>query len=63
MDNRDLNTTRIWWDLHKTMQYEEIDPWEVVKNAIENNVPNPVAQSMTLMIIDLAHWLSHTFHK
>jgi hypothetical protein len=45
------------------MQYEEIDPWEVVKNAIENNVPNPVAQSMTLMIIDLAHWLSHTFHK
>jgi hypothetical protein len=45
------------------MQYEEIDPWEVVVNAVENNVFNPVAQRVIIWIIDLAYWLASMFHK
>ena len=63
MDNRDLDTTWIWWDTHKPMQYEEIDPWEVVVNAVENNVFNPVAQQVIIWIINFAYWLASMFHK
>lgn len=54
-DNRDLTTTWLWTDNHK---FIEVNPWDLVKNALENHHDTPVTTLALTVIERLEHYLA-----